>query len=244
MIQITPIVRKANDRGHVQIDWLNSYHTFSFGSYHDPQQMGFRTLRVINDDVVAPARGFGTHGHRDMEIITYVLSGALEHQDSLGTGAVIYPGEVQRMTAGTGIAHSEVNHSASESVHLLQIWIIPDTIGLLPSYEQKAFGIDRKQGKLCLVASRDGREDSVTIHQDLNLYAGLLAGDEQVSYQVEPNRAIWLHVAQGEIAIDDRLLSAGDALAEPLGTRIAYAGGSKLELSTASNGEVLLFDLA
>ena len=236
MIQITPIVRKANDRGHVQIDWLNSYHTFSFGSYHDPQQMGFRTLRVINDDVVAPSRGFGTHGHRDMEIITYVLSGALEHQDSLGTGAVIYPGEVQRMTAGTGIAHSEVNHSASESVHLLQIWIIPDTIGLLPSYEQKAFGIDRKLGKLCLVASRDGRDDSVTIHQDLNLYAGLLAGDEQVSYQVEPNRAVWLHVAQGEIAIDYRLLSAGDA--------IAYAGGSTLELSTASNGEVLLFDLA
>ena len=235
MSQITPIVRKANDRGHVQIDWLNSYHTFLFGSYHDPQQMGFRTLRVINDDVVAPARGFGTHGHRDMEILTYVLSGALEHQDSLGTGAVIYPGEVQRMTAGTGITHSEVNHSASESVHLLQIWIIPDTVGLLPSYEQKAFEIDRKQGKLCLVASRDGRDDSVTIHQDLNLYVGLLAGDEQVSYQVEPNRSEWLHVAQGEIAIDDRILSAGDA--------IAYAGGSKLELSTASYGDVLLFDL-
>jgi quercetin 2,3-dioxygenase len=236
MTQIMPpIVRKASDRGHVKIDWLNSYHTFSFGSYHDPQHMGFRTLRVINDDIVAPARGFSTHRHQDMEIITYVLAGALEHKDSLGTGAVIYPGEVQRMTAGTGIAHSEVNHSVTESVHLLQIWIIPDTLGLTPSYEQKTFTTDRKQGKLCLVTSRDGRDDSVTIHQDVNLYAGLLGFKDKIFYQVQPDRFVWLHVAQGEIEIGDRKLSAGDA--------IGYAEGSQLELSTTSNGEVLLFDL-
>lgn len=230
-----PIVRKANDRGHVQIDWLNSYHTFSFSSYQDPNWMGFRSLRVINDDIIAPASGFGTHGHRDMEIITYVLSGALEHKDSLGTGAVIYPGEVQRMTAGTGITHSEFNNSPSEAVHLLQIWIIPDTVGLTPSYEQKTFAAAEKQGKLRLVASRDGRDGSVTVHQDLNLYIGLLEGDEQISYQVEPSRSIWLHVAQGEMNVDDRVLTAGDA--------IAYPGGSHLELSSSSNGEILLFDL-
>jgi quercetin 2,3-dioxygenase len=230
-----PIVRKASDRGHVQIDWLNSYHTFSFSSYQDPNWMGFRSLRVINDDVIAPASGFGTHGHRDMEIITYVLSGALEHQDSLGTGAVIYPGEVQRMTAGTGITHSEFNHSHSEAVHLLQIWIIPDTVGLTPSYEQKAFAATEKQGKLRLVASRNGRDGSVTVHQDLNLYIGLLAGDERISYHVESERSAWLHVAQGEVTIDDRVLTSGDA--------IAYPGGSQLELSSSSNGEILLFDL-
>jgi quercetin 2,3-dioxygenase len=233
---VMPIVRKSIDRGHVQIDWLNSYHTFSFGSYQDPNWMGFRSLRVINDDVIAPASGFGTHGHRDMEIITYVLSGALEHKDSLGTGAVIYPGEVQRMTAGTGITHSEFNNSPSEAVHLLQIWIIPDTVGLTPSYEQKAFPTAEKQGKLRLVASRDGRDGSVTINQDLNLYIGLLAGDEQISYHVEIDRSVWLHVAQGEVTINDQILTAGDA--------IAYPGGSQLELSSSSNGEILLFDLA
>ena len=233
--QTMPIVRNAGDRGHVQIDWLNSYHTFSFGSYHDPAHMGFRTLRVINDDIVAPASGFGTHGHRDMEIITYVLAGALAHQDSLGTGAVIYPGEVQRMTAGTGITHSEFNHSPTESVHLLQIWIIPDTVGLTPSYEQKAFSTEEKQGKLRLVAARDGRDGAVTIHQDVDLYAGVLAGDDEISYQVNPDRSVWLHVAQGEVNIDDRMLVAGDA--------IAYAGGSKFDLSSPSSGEVLLFDL-
>jgi quercetin 2,3-dioxygenase len=230
-----PIVRKAGDRGHVQIDWLNSSHTFSFGSYHDPNWMGFRSLRVINDDIVAPAGGFATHGHRDMEIVTYVLSGALAHKDSLGTGAVIYPGEVQRMTAGTGITHSEFNHSATEPVHLLQIWIIPDTTGLTPSYEQKNFPTAEKQGKLRLVASPDGRDDSLTIHQDVNMYVGLIGADDTISYQVHPDRSAWLHVAQGEITIDDRVLAAGDA--------IAYPGGSKLHLSSASSGEVLLFDL-
>jgi quercetin 2,3-dioxygenase len=233
---LTPIVRKAGERGHVQIDWLNSYHTFSFGSYHDPNWMGFRSLRVINDDIVAPAGGFATHGHRDMEIVTYVLSGALEHQDSLGTGAVIYPGEVQRMTAGTGITHSEFNHSVSEPVHLLQIWIIPDTQNLTPSYEQKAFSLDEKQGKLRLVASRDGRDGSVTVHQDVNMYVGLIGADERISYQATPDRSVWLHIAQGEVTIDDRVLTAGDA--------IAYTGGSQLHLSSTSNGEILVFDLA
>ena len=232
---VMPIVRRSSDRGHVQRDWLNSYHTFSFGNYQDPNWIKFKSLRVINDDVIAPASGFGTHGHQDMEIITYVLSGALEHKDSLGTGAVIYPGEVQRMTAGTGITHSEFNNSPSESVHLLQIWIIPDTVGLTPSYEQKAFSAAEKQGKLQLVASRDGRDGSVTVHQDLNLYIGLLEGDEKIYYQVEPSRSIWLHVAQGEITVDNRVLTAGDA--------IAYPGGSHLELSSSSNGEMLLFDL-
>ncbi len=231
-----PILRKASDRGHVQIDWLNSYHTFSFGSYQDPDWMGFQSLRVINDDVIAPASGFGTHGHRDMEIITYVLSGALEHKDSLGTGAVIYPGEVQRMTAGTGITHSEFNNSPRDAVHLLQIWIIPDTLGLTPSYEQKAFSAAEKQGKLRLVASRDGRDGSVTVNQDLNLYIGLLTGDEQISYHVEHKRSVWLHVVQGELTINEQILTAGDA--------IAYPGGSQLELSSSSNGEILLFDLA
>ena len=233
---IMPIVRNANDRGHVQIDWLNSYHTFSFGNYHDPAHMGFRSLRVINDDIVNPASGFGTHGHRDMEIITYVLSGALEHQDSLGTGATIYPGEVQRMTAGTGIQHSEFNHSASEPVHLLQIWIIPDTQNLTPSYEQKAFPAAEKQGQLRLVAARDGRNGAVTIHQDVDLYIGLLDAADKISYQVKPDRFAWLHVAQGEVSVNGRMLTAGDA--------IAYAGDNLLELFSQSSGEVLLFDLA
>jgi quercetin 2,3-dioxygenase len=237
---LMPIVRKAQERGHVQIDWLNSYHTFSFGNYHDPNWMGFRTLRVINDDIVAPASGFGTHGHRDMEIVTYVLSGALAHKDSLGTGATIYPGEVQRMTAGTGITHSEFNHSDSEAVHLLQIWIVPDTVGLTPSYEQKAFAVDEKQGKLRLVASPDGRDRSVTIHQDAAMYVGLIGTDDSISYQVKPDRSLWLHVAQGEISIfpdteQQLLLTAGDA--------IAYADGIDLQLSSPSNGEVILFDL-
>jgi quercetin 2,3-dioxygenase len=233
---VMPIVRKADDRGHVRIDWLNSYHTFSFGNYHDPNWMGFRSLRVINDDTVIPGGGFATHGHRDMEIVTYVLAGALAHKDSLGNGEVIYPGEVQRMTAGTGITHSEFNHSATEPVHLLQIWIVPDTLDLKPSYEQKNFPTAQKQGKLRLVAARDGRDGAVTIHQNLNMYVGLIGVNDRISYQVDPDRSVWLHVAQGEVTIDDRLLSAGDA--------IAYTGDRTLELSSSSNGEVLLFDLA
>ena len=231
-----PIVRNAEDRGRVQIDWLKSYHTFSFGSYHDPNHMGFRSLRVINDDVVSPSGGFATHGHRDMEIITYVLSGALAHKDSLGTGAVIYPGEVQRMSAGTGIQHSEFNNSDTEPVHLLQIWIIPDTQNLTPSYEQKAFPIAEKQGKLRLVAAHDGRDGAVTIHQDVNMYVGLLGADDKISYQVSPDRSVWLHVATGEVSIDGKALKEGDA--------IAYSGSNSIELSTQSQAEILLFDLA
>jgi quercetin 2,3-dioxygenase len=233
---VMPIVRKADDRGRVQIDWLQSYHTFSFGSYHDPNFMGFRSLRVINDDVVAPGGGFATHGHRDMEIVTYVLSGALAHEDSLGTGAVIYPGEVQRMSAGTGIQHSEYNNSDTEPVHLLQIWILPDTLNLQPSYEQKSFPADEKQGKLRLVAARDGRDGAVTIHQDGNMYVGLLGTADKISYQVTAERYLWLHVATGEVAIDGNIFQAGDA--------IAYAGASSIELSSPSQAEILLFDLA
>jgi quercetin 2,3-dioxygenase len=237
MIQTTmPIVRKATERGHVNVDWLNSYHTFSFGNYHDPNWMGFRTLRVINDDVIAPASGFGTHGHRDMEIVTYVLAGALEHKDSLGTGAVIYPGEVQRMTAGTGITHSEFNHSADEAVHLLQIWIIPDTAGLTPSYEQKHFPTAEKQGKLRLVASKKGRDGSVTIHQDADMYVGLISTNESISFEPQPDRSVWLHVAQGEVTVDDRVLSAGDAIAYP-------TSGSNLTITSPTSGEIILFDL-
>lgn len=231
-----PIVRKAAERGHVNIDWLNSYHTFSFGNYQDPNWMGFRTLRVINDDIVAPASGFGTHAHRDMEIVTYVLAGALEHKDSLGTGAVIHPGEVQRMTAGTGITHSEFNHSAEEAVHLLQIWIIPDTVGLTPSYEQKQFPAAEKQGKLRLVASKNGRDGSVTIHQDVDMYVGLISTNESISFEPQPDRSLWLHVAQGEISIDDRVLSAGDAIAYP-------PSGSNLTITSPTNAEIILFDL-
>ncbi len=232
---VMPIVRNAEDRGRVQIDWLQSYHTFSFGSYHDPNHMGFRSLRVINDDVVSPSGGFATHGHRDMEIITYVLSGALAHKDSLGTGAVIYPGEVQRMTAGTGIQHSEFNNSDTEPVHLLQIWILPDTLNLPPSYEQKAFPTAEKQGKLRLVVARDGRDGAVTIHQDANMYVGLLGADDKISYQVAPDRYVWLHVATGEVSIGDRVLKQGDA--------IAYSGSNSIELATQSQAEILLFDL-
>ncbi len=233
---VMPIVRKAGDRGRVKIDWLQSYHTFSFGSYHDPNFMGFRSLRVINDDVVSPGGGFATHGHRDMEIITYVLSGALAHEDSLGTGAVIYPGEVQRMSAGTGIQHSEFNNSDTEPVHLLQIWILPDTLNLPPCYEQKSFPTAEKQGKLRLVAARDGRDGAVTIHQDANMYVGLLGNADKISYQVPPDRYVWLHVATGEVSIDGNIFKAGDA--------IAYSGENSIELSSPSQAEILLFDLA
>ncbi len=231
-----PIVRKATERGHVNIDWLNSYHTFSFGSYRDPNWMGFQSLRVINDDTVIPDGGFATHGHQDMEIVTYVLSGALAHKDSLGNGEVIYPGEVQRMSAGTGITHSEFNHSATAAVHFLQIWIIPDTVNLTPSYEQKHFPTAEKQGKLRLVASKDGRDGSVTIHQDVNMYVGLIDTTESISFEPQPDRSVWLHVAQGEVIVDDRLLSAGDAIAYP-------TSGSNLTITSPSSGEVILFDL-
>src|SRR6478672_2863457 len=229
-------IRKANERGHVQIGWLDSYHTFSFGNYYDPAQMGFRSLRVINDDRVAPKAGFDTHGHRDMEIITYVLEGALEHKDSLGTGSVIYPGDAQRMTAGTGILHSEFNHSSTTPVHLLQIWIIPEKQGLTPSYEQRAIPLEEKLGKLRLIASRDGRNGAVTVHQDVELYVSVLKAGDNVSYDLKPHRHAWLHVARGAVSFNGYALTEGDAA--------AVSGEEQLEISTDSEAEILLFDLA
>jgi len=237
MSQVKTIqIRKANERGHVQIGWLDSYHTFSFGHYFDPAHMGFRSLRVINDDRVTPKAGFDTHGHRDMEIITYVLEGALEHKDSLGTGSVIYPGDAQRMTAGTGILHSEFNHSETDLVHLLQIWILPEKQGLAPSYEQRAIPLEEKLGKLRLIAARDGRNGAVTVHQDVELYASVLNAGDNVSYNLQPNRHAWLHIARGAVTFNGYALTAGDAA--------AVSGEEQLQISTDSEAEILLFDLA
>jgi quercetin 2,3-dioxygenase len=230
-------IRPAQDRGIANFGWLDSRHTFSFGEYHDPNHMGFADLRVINEDKVAPSQGFPTHGHQDMEIITYVLQGALEHKDSIGTGSVIYPGDVQRMSAGTGIRHSEYNASKTESVHLLQIWILPEQKGIEPSYEQKNFATTEKQGKLRLVGSRDGRDGSITIHQNVDLYAAALAEGESVSYTFAPNRVGWLQVARGNVQLNDRNLSAGDGVAIAQESLIALKG-------MVQDAEVLLFDMA
>jgi quercetin 2,3-dioxygenase len=229
-------VLRAEERGATRVGWLESYHSFSFGGYHDPERMGFRALRVINDDYVAGGGGFPTHPHRDMEIITYVLEGALEHQDSLGTRSVIRPGEVQRMSAGTGILHSEFNPSETEAVHLLQIWILPERAGLRPGYEQKAYSEQERRGRLRLVASRNGREGAVTVHQDVELFATLLANGETVSHTLRPGRHAWVHVATGEATINGQALAAGDSA--------AVTGEAELALSTDSRAEVLLFDLA
>ena len=231
MIEVLP----ANDRFHTDIGWLNSRHTFSFGEHYDPERAGFRSLRVINDDRVAPGKGFGTHGHRDMEIISYVLEGELSHKDSMGTGSVIRPGEVQRMSAGTGVLHSEENPSRSEPVHFLQIWIIPEKAGIKPSYEQKAFPASERQGKLRLVASRDGRDGSVTIHQDAALYLGLFEKDERVVYESRPGRHAWVHVARGEIEVNGKRLGEGDGA--------AVSDEKRLELAAHGTAEVLVFDL-
>jgi hypothetical protein len=222
-------VRKADERGHFDHGWLDTFHTFSFADYYDPEFMGFRTLRVINDDRVAARRGFGTHGHRDMEIITYVLEGELSHADSMGTGSVIRPGEVQRMSAGTGVMHSEKNES-DKPVHLLQIWILPERHGITPSYEQKTFPRDEH---LRLVASHDGREGSVTIHQDVDLYATTLRDGASVSFDFRPNRYGWLQVARGSVSLNGTELHAGDGAAIEKEPQITIAG----------DGEVLLFDL-
>ena len=202
-------VRSADERGQTALDWLDSRHSFSFNDYYDPAHMGFRTLRVINDDKVAPAAGFGRHPHRDMEILTYVIRGALEHRDSLGSGEVLRPGEVQRMTAGTGIAHSEFNPSPTEPVHLLQIWLLPERRGLTPGYEQKPFPEAERRGRWRLVASRDGRDGSVTIHQDADVYATLLEPGESVRHELRPGRHAWVQVARGSAALNGRPLGAG-----------------------------------
>lgn len=229
-------VRNAGERGHAYHGWLDSWHTFSFADYYDADQMGFGPLRVINDDRVEPGAGFGTHGHRDMEIITYVLEGALEHKDSLGNGGVMRYGDVQRMSAGSGIRHSEFNHSQSEPVHFLQIWIIPERPNFAPSYEQKKFSGDEKRGRLRLIASRDGRDGSVVIHQDANVYAAQLDGADSVEYGFSPGRAGYLHIASGSLELNGRELRAGD------GVRVTDEPG--IVLGNGRNAEVLLFDLS
>jgi redox-sensitive bicupin YhaK (pirin superfamily) len=228
-------VYRAETRGRTRLNWLDSRHTFSFGEYYDPERMGFRTLRVINDDRVAPGGGFATHGHRDMEIITYVLDGALQHRDSLGNGSVIHPGEVQRMSAGTGIQHSEFNASADEPVHFLQIWILPAERNIAPSYEQRALPAAAGSG-LALVGSRDGREGSVTVHQDVSVYAAQLSGGSSARHAVGANRSAWLHVALGEATVQGQRLRAGDGA--------AVSGEPWLSIQADGPAELLLFDLA
>lgn len=230
------IRRPAADRGHVNIGWLNSKHSFSFGHYYDPKHMGYRSLRVINEDRVRPGEGFGQHGHRDMEIISYVLEGGLAHKDSMGNGSIIKPGEVQRMSAGRGVFHSEYNASSSEEVHFLQIWILPEAQGLSPSYEQNAFPEEERRGRLRLIASRDGREGSVTIHQDVSIYAGLFSQGEEARHPLAPGRHAWVHIARGEAKINGQPLKAGDAL--------ALSEEAAVEIAGTKQAEVLVFDLA
>jgi quercetin 2,3-dioxygenase len=231
-------VRHGNERGHTEIEWLDSYHTFSFDRYYDPRHMHFRTLRVINEDRVEPGAGFPTHPHRDMEIITYVLEGSLEHKDSIGTGSVIRPGEVQKMSAGSGISHSEYNPSKTEPVHLLQIWIMPEERGIEPGYEQKSFDLDvEARDRLRLVASRDGSDDTIRVHQDVSLYAGRLSAGKQVSHQLKAGRHAWIQVARGEVEVSGQRLKAGDGA--------AVSDEERLEIeAVGKEAEVLLFDLA
>ncbi|MGZ3240947.1 MAG: pirin family protein [Burkholderiaceae bacterium] len=228
-------LRKSEDRGHVNLGWLDSFHSFSFGEYYEPQHMGFGPLRVINDDYIEAAKGFGTHGHRDMEIITYVLEGGIAHKDSMGNGSVIRPGNVQRMSAGKGIMHSEFNPSKDARTHLLQIWIEPNVTGVTPSYEEKNFDDAEKRGKLRLIASPDGRDGSVTIHQDAKVYAALLDGNEHASLPIEAGRLAYLHVARGQINVNGNVLKEGDAL--------KAVNETEIELKDGQQAEVLLFDL-
>src|ERR1700733_10896255 len=229
-------IRRSAERGHLNFGWLDTHHSFSFGDYYDPENMGFASLRVINDDTVEPGQGFGMHGHRDMEIITYILDGALEHKDNMGNGSVIRPGDVQRMSAGRGVMHSEFNPSPDERVRLLQIWIQPDTQGVAPSYEEKHFDVDSKRGRLRLVASRDGREGSVHIHQDASVYAALLDGADNVTHTVDAGRFGYMHVARGSVTVNGERLEGGDAL--------KVSGAAELTLKDAKQAEILLFDMA
>ncbi len=230
-------IRSASERGNANFGWLDSRHTFSFGSYYDPAHMGFGNLRVINEDKVAPGQGFPTHSHRDMEIISYVVDGALEHKDSIGNGSVIRPGDVQRMSAGSGISHSEYNASNENPVHFLQIWVLPEKQGIDPGYEQIYFSPEEKQGKLRLVGSRDGREGSITIHQDMNLYAAHLATDEQVEHTLQDQRAAWVQVVRGAIVLNGQDLIAGDGAAVTDTKALSLQGQSQ-------DAEILLFDMA
>ncbi len=229
-------IRRSNERGGGDYGWLNTRHTFSFDQYYDPKWMGFRALRVMNEDMVAPSSGFPTHPHRDMEIITYVLSGKLEHKDSLGTGSIILPGDGQRMTAGSGIRHSEFNPSTKESVHLLQIWILPERRGIEPSYEQKSFPEAEKQGKLRLIASRNSENGSVRINQDAKLFVSLLRPGETATHNLEKNRHAWVQIAKGEVEINGEKLTQGDGA--------AISDEAKLSITGSKDSEVLVFDLA
>ena len=229
-------ILKANERGHFDFGWLDTFHTFSFGDYYDPNFMGFSDLRVINEDRVARETGFPTHGHRDMEIITYVLEGELQHRDSMGNGSIIRPGDVQRMTAGTGVTHSEANPSPTEPVHLLQIWILPATRGLEPGYEQKNFTTEEKQNQLRLIASNNGRDGSVTINQDASIFASVLTPNNEVVHVLDTGRTAWLQVARGAVALNGNELQQGDGA--------AISDETKLTISSRGDSEVLLFDLA
>ncbi|MFN5968358.1 MAG: pirin family protein [Pseudanabaena sp.] len=229
-------IRKSEERGHANPGWLDSYHTFSFANYYDPQHMAFRSLRVINQDLIAGGRGFGTHPHRDMEIITYMLDGALEHKDSMGNGSIIHVGDVQRMSAGSGITHSEFNLSATETAHLLQIWILPNQRDITPSYEQVSFSQEEKLNQLRLIASPDGRDRSVKIHQNAYIYASIIEDGAEVTHSVNPNRYAWIQVARGNVLVSDRLLHDGDAISSD------QAGD--LKIISQGNAEILVFDLA
>jgi redox-sensitive bicupin YhaK (pirin superfamily) len=228
-------VRRSSERGHADHGWLNTYHTFSFDTYYDPQHVHFRHLRVINEDRVAPGQGFPTHPHRDMEIITYVLEGAIEHKDSMGTGSVIRPGEIQHMSAGTGVTHSEFNPSKSELLHLLQIWILPETKGIRPSYDQKATDLAKHPGELRLIASQTGADGSVKINQDTNLYASALKSGQTVRHALPVNRYAWLQVARGKVQLNGVELEAGDGA--------AVTAETNLEIQGRADSEILLFDL-
>ena len=227
--------RPANKRGHADHGWLKAFHSFSFASYYDPENMGFRSLRVLNDDTVEPGQGFGTHGHNDMEIITYVLDGAIEHKDSMGSGSVLRPGDVQLMSAGKGVTHSEFNPSQDKPLHLLQIWILPERQGLEPTYQETYFPATERQGKLCLIASRDGAEGSLKMNQDAKVYASLLAEGETLNYDLKVGRHLWLQVAKGKIEVNGQYLSQGDGVAVSEETRLDFLG--------VEQAEFLLFDL-
>ncbi|WP_406693635.1 pirin family protein [Singulisphaera sp. Ch08] len=229
-------IRKSAERGHRQHGWLDTYHTFSFGDYVDPLQMGFRSLRVLNEDWIEPGQGFGNHGHRDMEILTYVLEGSVAHRDSLGNGSVIRPGELQRMSAGTGILHSEANPSRDESLHLLQIWLLPDRKGHEPSYEQRTFDLDETRGQWRIVASSDGRDGSLVIHQDARLWMVRLDAGASIRFDLEPGRHAWLQVARGTVDLENTELQAGDGA--------AFSDTRVIELRAGQPAELLLFDLA
>jgi len=229
-------VRKSSERGYADHGWLKSFHTFSFADYYDPEHMGYGSLRVINEDRIAPGSGFGTHGHRDMEIISYVLEGALAHKDNMGNGSSIVPGDVQRMSAGKGVLHSEYNHAKDGETHFLQIWIEPNVTSIRPSYEQKHFDAASKRGHLRLIASADGREASVQIHQDAAVYAALLDGAERIAYELDPGRRAYVHVARGKLTVNGQRLEAGDAL--------KASGVTELVLENGEQAEVILFDLA